>query len=115
MAKKKPNERASKSRPKKLRPPQPPLFDWRKFDPSMVRETGPDSLLDEMITYRDNLEELLRDEGKFVLIKGREIIGIYAEEKEALREVVARFGAQAVLIKQIAAKEPMISMGGVIL
>jgi hypothetical protein len=46
---------------------------------------------------------------------GGEIIGIYAEEKEAMREVIARFGDQPVLIKQIAAKEPMISMGGVIL
>jgi hypothetical protein len=114
MAKKrKPIKRAtSNSRPKKLRLPKPEFFDWRKFDPSMVRETGPDSLLDEMITYRDNLDELLRDEGKYVLIKGREIIGIYAERHEALEEAVARFGAQAVFVQKIAAKEPYIYLGG---
>jgi hypothetical protein len=113
--KKKPTRQAADSRPTKWRPPKPRFFDWSKFDPSMVRETGPDSLRDELITYRDHLKELLRDEGKFVLIKGREIIGIYTERNEALREAISRFGGETVLIKRIAAKEPIISMGGVIL
>jgi hypothetical protein len=115
MAKKKPNARASHSRPRRLRPPKPELFDWRKFDPSMVRGTHADVQTMNMLTYRDNLDELLRDEGKYVLIVGGKIIGIYADKDEAEREVMARFADQHVFIKKIAAKEPMISMGGVVL
>jgi hypothetical protein len=115
MAKdKKPTRRASNPRPKRWRRPKPQFFDWSKFDPSMVRENGPDSLVDELVTYRDHLKELLRDEGKYVLIKGREIIGIYTERDEALREAVARFGAQAVLVKKIAAKELVHYLGGAV-
>lgn len=113
--KKKPAVRASNPRPKKLHLPKPELFDWRKFDPSMVRGTHADVLARDLITYRDHLDELLRDAGKYVLIVAGKIIGIYAEKDDAKREVMARFADQHVLIKQIAAKEPMISMGGVVL
>jgi len=108
----KPARPVGNPRPRKPRLPKPELFDWHKFDPSMVRETGPNSLLDEMLTYRDRLDELLRDEGKYVLIKGREIIGIYVERDEALHEAVSRFGSQAVFVKRIAAKEPVVYLGG---
>ena len=33
--------------------------------------------LDELTSYRDNLVTLLRDRGKYVVIKGNEIIGVY--------------------------------------
>src|SRR5947208_12091827 len=112
MAQKKPTERAGNSRPKKWRPPKPELFDWKKFDPSVVQGTYADSLAKNLVAYRDHLDELLHDEGKYVLIVEGEIIGIYAEEKEAQREAIARFGAQPVLIKQIAAKERYHYLGG---
>ena len=69
--KKKPADRASNPRPKRWRPPKPQLFDWSKFEPSMVlRGSGDGSLAKDLVTYRDHLTELLRDEGKFVLIVG---------------------------------------------
>ena len=115
MAKaKKPTKRAGNHRPKKWRPPKPELFDWSQFDPSMARGTHADSLARDLVTYRDNLKELLRDKGKYVLIVEGKIIGIYAERDQAMREVATRFGDKPVLVKQIVAKEPMISMGGVI-
>jgi hypothetical protein len=50
MAKsKKPTKRVSNHRPKKWRPPEPELFDWSQFDPSIIRENGPGSLADELV------------------------------------------------------------------
>jgi hypothetical protein len=115
MAKaKKPTKRAGNHRPKKWRPPKPELFDWSQFDPSMARGTHADSLAKNLVACRDHLKELLRDKGKYVLIVEGKIIGIYTEEQEALREAATRFGDQPVLVKQIVAKEPIFSMGGVI-
>lgn len=65
-----------------------------------------------LVTYRDHLKELLRDKGKYVLIKGHDVIGIYEDEDTALREAVARFQDQPVLVKQIVAKEPVHTLGG---
>jgi hypothetical protein len=113
MAHKKSIKRAGNSRPKKWHPPKPPLFDWRKFDPTMVRGTHAGLSAKNLVTYRDHLDELLGDKGKYVLIVEGEIIGIYATEDEVRREVMARFADQHALVKQIVAKEPMISMGGV--
>ena len=116
MAKaKKSTKHARNPRPKKWRPPKPELFDWSTFDPSMARGTHAAELAVHLVTYRDHLKELLRDEGQYVLIKGHEVVGIYAERDEALRGAATRFGDQPALVKKIVAKEPMISMGGVIL
>lgn len=93
--------------------PGPRLFDWSQFDPSMILRDGADRLADELITYRDRLPELHKDEGRFVLIRGREVIGIYDSRDEALQEAAARFGDVPVLVKQIAAKEPVRDFGGV--
>jgi hypothetical protein len=111
---KKSAKRAGNHRPKKWRPPKPELFDWSQFDPSMAQGTHADSLARDLVAYRDNLKELLRDKGRYVLIVEGKIIGVYTERDQAWSEVVTRFGDKPVLIKQIVAKEPMISMGGVI-
>ena len=71
-------------------------------------------LKEELATFKGHLEELLRDEGKYVLIKGREVIGIYDDQQEALREAAIRFGGEPVLIKEIAVKERIHTMGGVV-
>jgi hypothetical protein len=73
-----------------------------------------DAMIDEMVTYRDHLDELLRDKGKYVVIKGREIIGIYADEREAMIEAATRFGGEPAMVKQIVAKEPFVYMGGIV-
>ena len=102
-----------KTKTKKWKPPEPEYLDWRTFDPSMFANKDK-AMIDEMLAYRDHLDELLRDEGKYVLIKGREIIGIYADKREAIREAIARFGSESVFVKQIVAREPFIYMGGVV-
>jgi hypothetical protein len=89
-------------------------MDRRTFDPSTVRGTHAAELAEQLVTYRDNLEELLRHKGKYVLIRGREIIGIYIDEQDALREAAGRFGSEPVLVKQIVAKEPLFTMGGIV-
>ena len=83
MAKaKQPTKHASNARPRKLRLPKPRMFDWSKFDPSMARGSGAAELAVHLVTYRDHLKELLHDKGKYVLIKGHAVIGIYDEEEE---------------------------------
>jgi hypothetical protein len=75
--------------------------------------TGSNGLTEELTTYKDKLSDLLPREGAFVLIKGREVIGVYSAPEDALAAALARFEAQRVLIKQIVAKEPIHSSGGI--
>lgn len=113
-AAKKSAQRADNDRVKKPRLPKQEYLDWRTFDPSMFAQNENFKLMEELFTYKAHLKELLRDEGRYVLIKGREVIGIYADHDDAVREAIDRFGVEPVLIKQIAAKEPLITMGGVV-
>jgi len=57
--------------------PKVELFDWRKFDPSMIKVDSGARLTDELTTYRDRLDELLQNKGKYVVIKGCSVVGIY--------------------------------------
>ena len=101
---------------KRLRKPRRRLFDWNKYDPAVARKDGrKDALTEELVTYRDHLKKLLEHQGKFVLIKGHEIVGIYELRDEALRESVDRFKDAPVLIKQIIEKEPVRELGGAVL
>lgn len=103
---KKTTERAPGTRPPRRRTPKVPVFRWRDFDPSMIEDDGLPSLADELTTYRDRLPELMRDAGKYVLIKGRDVVGIYPDRQGALSEAVARFRGEPVLVKQIVEEEP---------
>jgi hypothetical protein len=95
--------------------PKRRLFDWSKYDPALARQDGVDTLADELVTYRDHLKELLKDKGKFALIKGNQVIGIYESRDDALKEAVSRFRDAPVLVKQIVAKEPVLDLGGAVL
>jgi hypothetical protein len=99
---------AKGSRPKPKLPPIP-LFNWRTFDPAMLGDD--DVLKEELTSYRDHLDELLKHEGAYVLIKGREVIGIFADKKAALQEAVNRFRDQPALVMQIVEKEPFHYLG----
>jgi hypothetical protein len=90
--------------------PQPRFINWRTFDPTKVE--GDTSLLEELVTYKDHLEELLERKGDYVLIKGRRVIGIFADRREAIEKAVDLFGGQPALVKQIVAKEPIHTLGG---
>jgi hypothetical protein len=91
--------KAAKRRPRRR------FINWRTFDPSKVE--GDQTLLEEELTYKDHQEELLKRKGDCVLIKGRRIIGIFADRREAIEKAVDLFGGQPVLVKQIVLKEPI--------
>ena len=88
------------------------FFDWQSSDPAQY--DGQNGLATELMTYKENLTDLLPREGDFVLIKGREVIGVYTDPEEALAAAHNRFPSQKVLIKKIVAKEPIHSTGGVV-
>ena len=98
---------AAKRRPRRR------FTNWRTFDPSKVE--GDKTLLEELITYKDHLEELLERKGDYVLIKGRQVIGIFADRQEAIEKAVDLFGGEPVLVKQIVVREPIHYLGGGIL
>ena len=68
----------------------------------------------ELETYDTNKEELLREhEGKFVLIKGEEVIGIFRTELAATNGGHKRFGYVPILVREITRKEAVYLIKGV--
>lgn len=66
------------------------------------------SLEQELKTYEKEKERLLSEaKGKFVLIKGDKIIGVYAAKEDALAEGYKRFGNTEFLVKEITEVEPV--------
>ena len=55
----------------------------------------------ELETYKNKLPELLAEEGKYVLIKGDEVVGTFAAYEDALKSGYERFGLEPFLVKQI--------------
>lgn len=56
----------------------------------------------ELATHAAHRDELLREaEGKYVLIRGCEIVGIFGGEMEAIAEGHCRFGMAPILVKAI--------------
>lgn len=79
------------------------------------REDPVAEIAQEIATYRSRLPELLAHEGEFVLIKGDQVIGFYSDQSEALREGYRRFGLVPLLVKRIAAIEPVVYIPNVVL
>jgi hypothetical protein len=63
----------------------------------------PMSLDRELAAYRSNLARLLQEqaEGKFVLVHGDEIAGVYPTQDEALHAGYDRFGLDPFLVKRV--------------
>jgi hypothetical protein len=59
----------------------------------------------ELETYREKLPSLLLSEGKFALVHGGEIVGIFDTYPDALSEGYRRFKLEVFLVKQIQAVE----------
>ncbi len=59
----------------------------------------------ERSTYDKNREELLRQEGKYVVISGDEVAGVWATYRDALAAAYARFGLEPFMVKKIEAVE----------
>jgi hypothetical protein len=74
----------------------------------------PDSpIATEWSCYRRIIGRLLAEghEGKWLLIKNEEIVGIWDTEAEADTVRLERFLGQPVLIKQVLAREPILRIG----
>jgi hypothetical protein len=59
----------------------------------------------EIQTYKDRLPELQASEGKFVLISGDTVSGIFDSYQDALTAGYERFGINPFLVKQISTVE----------
>ena len=65
-------------------------------------ESGAMPLEQELKTYAAHREELLgRAKGKFVLIKGDQVIDDFASQEDALKRGYEEFGNQPFLVKQV--------------
>jgi len=90
-------------------------FDWRAFDPVMLKGGLKASLATELVTYRDRLDELLRHKGQYVVIKGRVIAGFFHDRESAVAAAIAQYGPGPVLIKEVVEREPIRRIGHAIL
>jgi len=59
----------------------------------------------ELQTYKNKLAELKKDEGKFVLIHGDDVIDTYSSYDDAIKEGYKRFHLEPFLVKQISSIE----------
>jgi hypothetical protein len=61
----------------------------------------------ELDTYKRKLPELTADEGKFALIHGDEVIGLFGTYEDALTAGYQKYGLEPFLVKQIQAIEQL--------
>jgi len=61
----------------------------------------------ELATYKSKLAELIADgnEGKFVLIKGDELVNVFGTYEDAIKEGYSRFSLDPFLVRQIESVE----------
>lgn len=55
----------------------------------------------ELATYNTNLPALLKHQGKFVLIKGEEVVDMFDTYGDALKQGYEKFGLEQFLVKRI--------------
>jgi len=63
------------------------------------------ALEQELETYKAKLAELTANEGKFVLIQGSDVAGVFDTYADAIKEGYEKFGLKPFLVKQIHAVE----------
>jgi hypothetical protein len=59
----------------------------------------------EIAVYRANLQKLLADVGKYAVIKGDDLLGVYGTYEDALKAGYGKYGVAPFLVKQIDATE----------
>jgi hypothetical protein len=62
----------------------------------------------ELAVYNEHLLELLPSEGKYVVIKGQDIAGVFDTLDEALSAGHGKYGPVPFLVKKIQATEPIL-------
>ena len=55
----------------------------------------------ELETYKKKLPELKKDEGKFVLIHGDQVVDTFVSYEDAIKEGYKKFSLEPFLVKQI--------------
>ena len=55
----------------------------------------------EKKAYENMLPELLKEEGKFALVKGENVVGVYESYEDALKVGYDKFGLESFFIKRI--------------
>jgi hypothetical protein len=95
-------------------PPPPPQREPTTIHHTELPDGPPDSpLKTEWDFYRLAVGRLLAEghEGKWLLIKNEEIVGIWDTEAGANEVRLQRFLTQPVLMKQVLAREPVLRIG----
>lgn len=63
----------------------------------------------ELAYYAEHLAEwLAKHQGKFVLVKGRELVGVFENQNEALAEGARRFGLESFLARRVEEAEELV-------
>ena len=90
-------------------PSPPPTIHYSELPPSKPGE----ALAEEWETYRREVGRLLAEgnEGRFILIKGGQIIGIWDTRAEAFAAADQRFPLQPILVHQIQERERIYRIG----
>jgi hypothetical protein len=102
-------EQARQEAPPPLAPHEPLMIDYTE-----LAESPPDSpIATEWNFYRHQVGQLLAEghEGKWVLIKGEQIVGVWETQEQANAVRAQRFPMQPVVLKQIWKREPVFRMG----
>jgi hypothetical protein len=89
-----------------LSPQEPPGIPYTDL-PQASRDSP---LFTEWEAYRREVGQLLADgkEGQFVLFKGRQLVALFATEREALDQGHRMFPCQSFLVHQVRAREPLL-------
>jgi hypothetical protein len=66
-----------------------------------------ETLQTEIQTYKSRLPELLKEEGKFMVIRGEEVLGTFVAYEDALKFGYAACQLEPFLVKGILAIEPV--------
>jgi len=69
----------------------------------------------ELETYRKALPDWIEQEGRWTLILGEEIGGVFDSREEATDQGYEKFGLAQFLVKQIHQVEPVYFMGGALI
>jgi hypothetical protein len=65
------------------------------------------ALEQELDTYRAKLPDWAEHEGKFVLIRGADVVDFYSSYEDAIKVGYAKFGLEPFLVKQVSRMEPV--------
>ncbi len=70
-------------------------------------------LAEELETYYARKAELLQTaRGKYVVIKGKEIIGLFDDQDEAFRQAYRQLGLTSFLLREVSEGEKVYTVGG---